>query len=197
MKAKKRKAPTAATVRASNEIPYQVISISKVTRVAGKTQRRSRRYQVPEVLRFQNNSKFWWARLPFNGLGRSSGWRVPRTGGYFGGCKTGHELALVYLKSLRDHGDRFGGMLQHIVLGMSESCAQARSDDERDAIKGQCVGFFTLIEACLASGAKECGAFLDKVDVLKCVRMANAGLVWDKLVDGADAEGLKELEAQI
>lgn len=87
-------------------------------------------------------------RLPFVGKrGQFSDvcadfWAVPATGGYRGGCATGSAFAHLYLMYLRDHPNEEAA-LQNIALDM-----------QRNATRGQMVGFFSTLAPALQQGAQ-------------------------------------------
>lgn len=128
-----------------------------------------------QILKMNNRRKHPVRRLPFwgdkEGLRFKSFWVVPETGGYGGGCKTGEALACVYIKHIKEHGS-FGGLLQHIVLGM------AGMEDIRggDALKGQIVGFFTTIEGFLNTANKHINYKVFDIDYKELLKQANDGL---------------------
>ena len=124
-------------------------------------------------LAYHNKRKHASNRLPFAGPG---GWDVPNTGGYTGGCDTGSALAVMYLKHLRQNGAAPCGSLQHIVLGMIEN---AHGSPETLSLRGQVVGFFSLLDAWLAEAAKICGSNLDEVTPKELLKLANDGLNFD------------------
>src|SRR5262245_58369253 len=72
-------------------------------------------------------------------------WALPATGGYVGGCQSGGAAFKAFLKFLKGR-EPDGGTLPSIVLDMAARLAQAGSDDEREAIRGQIVGFCLQIE---------------------------------------------------
>ncbi len=130
-------------------------------------------------LAFNNRKKLALHKLPFvgrrNGPGKFSisFWDVPRAGGYFGGCKTGKALALIYLQHLKENGSGTGGMLQHITFDMLDGC-----DD--DARSGQVVGFFTHLESWLSGAVKHLEGGLDEMPEKQLLQAANDGLAFDE-----------------
>ena len=132
-------------------------------------------------LRFNNRKAVPIHRLPF--VGREpervgySFWRVPKTGGYFGGYETGEALATIYLKHLRDHGDLNNTHLQSIVFDMF-GCEDSE-DDGSSSRKGQAAGFLHTLGAWLTASAKQLGCNLDSAANTKLVQRANSGLRFD------------------
>lgn len=82
-------------------------------------------------------------------------WALPTCRSYGDGCAAGHAAAVAYLKFLAHNGcpNQFGGLLQHLVLGLFARLSSATSEEERDGLHGQVVGFFTHIEGYAAEGA--------------------------------------------
>lgn len=138
---------------------------------------------VANKIKFKPRKKLPAHRLPFVGPepGRSqlSFWAVPKSGGYGGGCDTGAALAKIYLKHLREHGRAAsaGGFLQNIVLDMVDS--EHGESPEQDALRGQVVGFFSVLEAWIEGAAHYLGGSLDQVDGKALLDMANRGLSTD------------------
>lgn len=120
-------------------------------------------------------------RLPFVGRTHAkaalSFWLVPKTGGYFGGHQTGSALAHIYMKHLKEHGRGFGGTLQSVVLDMF-GCEQNVSA-EQNALRGQAVGFLSVLEPWIEAAVTNLGSGLDKLDVKQLLNEANAGLNFD------------------
>jgi len=86
--------------------------------------------------------------LPFLGLGCK--WSLPATGGYIGGNKAGEAAAWMYMHYLQQDRSRLsGGFLQLIALSFEERLTAATSDDERGALRGQAVGFFSALGSVL------------------------------------------------
>jgi hypothetical protein len=134
------------------------------------------------TLKFHNRKKLPLHHLPF--IDRAPGkvglsfWAVPKTGGYFGGCKTGESLARLYLKHLKEHGVGFaGGNLQTIVLDMFD--IDNGISPEQDALRGQAVGFFIELERWLVGATKYLDGGLDQHDKKALLKEANAGLSFD------------------
>lgn len=118
-------------------------------------------------------------RLPFVGKAKNaigvSFWAVPKTGDYRGGCQTGEALARIYLKHLKEHSSEAGPTsLQRIVLDMFD-CAHSDSP-EVVALRGQAVGFFSVLEPWLAAAAKHLDGGLDEHDSKSLLKAANTGL---------------------
>lgn len=133
-------------------------------------------------LRFHKNRRSVWARLPFvDRQEAKSGycsWAIPRHGGYFGGCEAGKALAMIYLKHLRENGRGLGGDLQYVVLDMCNLGFSTRKlTEQENALKGQIVGFFCLLEDWLAAAVKLGGQNLDKVENAKLLKQANQWLL--------------------
>lgn len=137
-------------------------------------------------LRFHKKRSSVWGRLPFVDRQKTKAgycsWAVPRHGGYFGGCEAGKALAMIYLKHLRENGRGLGGNLQSVVLDMCNLGFSTRKlTEQEDALKGQIVGFFCLLEDWLAAAVKHGGQNLDKVENTKLLKQANHWLsVQDK-----------------
>lgn len=132
-------------------------------------------------LRFHKRKKLPVHRLPFVGpvpgkVGFSF-WRVPKTGGYEGGCRTGEALAYIYLKHLREHGSGVGWHLRKITLDMCD--CKGVSGEEADATHGQIVGFFGALDEWLEVAMKHLGSQLDSLDNAALLKQANAGLSFD------------------
>lgn len=89
--------------------------------------------------------------LPFFGIGVT--WTMPATGGYDGGCTAGKAAAEIYLREyLRPISLARGGhipTLQKVALGIAERTASATTEDERESLRGQAVGFFSHLDGCL------------------------------------------------
>ena len=142
--------------------------------------------QKPAIqsLSFKNRKKIPTHRLPFVGevhgkIGLSF-WIVPKTGGYRGGCQTGEALARIYIKHLKDHSNDSGlTSLQKIALDMF-GCELADSP-EQDALRGQVIGFFSVLDVWLAGAAKHLHGGLDEHDNKALLKAANTGL---NLADG-------------
>lgn len=118
-------------------------------------------------------------RLPFvgkekNAIGASF-WAVPKTGGYRGGCQTGEALALIYLKHLKEHACETGlTSLQRIALDMFD--CEFSDSPELSALRGQAVGFFSVLEQWITAAAKHLDGGLDKHDSKALLKVANTGL---------------------
>ncbi|MET4161945.1 hypothetical protein ABIE61_001794 [Marinobacterium sp. MBR-111] len=134
------------------------------------------------ILKFNNRKQLPIHRLPFvgpaaDGVGLSF-WKVPKTGGYTGGCMTGTALGRIYLKNLREHGAIRGGALAHIVTGMLEQ--HSLKPTEMGSLHGQIVGFMEALEPWLAIGARNAGASLDTLRHADLLAEANNGLNLDE-----------------
>lgn len=134
------------------------------------------------ALKFHNSREIPVHRLPFvgpvQGMPGFSFWAVPKTGGYIGGCRTGEALAALFLQHLRKNGGDPGASLQHIVLDMLDL---ERSDCPEDqALRGQVVGFFSVLEGWLAGATKHFGHNLELADPQILLDRANAGLELDE-----------------
>lgn len=140
--------------------------------------------QKPAIqsLSFKNRRKLPAHRLPFVGevhgkIGLSF-WTVPKAGGYRGGCQTGEALAHIYLKHLKDHESDSGlGSLQRIALDMF-GC-ELEDSPEQAALRGQAVGFFSVLDAWLTGAAKHLCGGLDEYDNKTLLKVANTGLTLD------------------
>lgn len=132
-------------------------------------------------IRFNNRYKYPTKRLPFTRKNQDKPgpfyWNVPQSGGYFGGCTTGQNLALIYLKHLREHGSSSYGCLQNIALDMFDY--ERDPSDTEDSLRGQVVGFFSTLDTWLNSAAKHNSDILDNLDSKKLLKTANAGLNFD------------------
>jgi len=129
-------------------------------------------------LTFHNHRKVVWTRLPFvnnnTSKGRYSFWAVPKKGGYFGGCNAGRAFGAIYLKYLQDHGLGLGGNLQAIVFDMFEFNSVISEDNkDKNALKGQVVGFFSYLEEYLANSVANDSQYLSRIDSLKLLKEAN------------------------
>lgn len=132
-------------------------------------------------IRFNNRCKHPIKRLPFfrkltTDPARAY-WDVPQFGGYFGGCTTGQNLALIYLKHLKEHGYSSFGCLQHIALSMFEH--ERTSTEEGESFRGQVVGFFSALDEWLNVAAIQNGEALDNLDSNKLLKTANQGINFD------------------
>ncbi len=133
------------------------------------------------VISFHNRRKLPVHRLPFFGKNQDedtySFWHIPKSGGYAGGCETGSALAVIYLKYLRAHGAVAGGSLQHIVLDMFDGVPG--DDEEISSLRGQVVGFFSVLDKWLAGSARVLGGRLDSDENADLLKQANDGLNYD------------------
>jgi len=137
------------------------------------------------ILKLNNDKALPFHRLPFvgpaaDGVGLSF-WKVPKTGGYTGGCTTGTALARLYLKHLREHGAEDGGSLQGIVLDMIGQGFPNENDAEQNALRGQVVGFFSELDPFIAAAARNAGAPLDTLRHDDLLAEANNGLNLDEV----------------
>lgn len=135
--------------------------------------------KVIKPLQFKIGKSIPIHRLPFVGKAKNaigvSFWAVPKTGGYRGGCQTGEALARIYLKHLKEHTSETGlPSLQRIALDMFD-CALSESP-EACALRGQAVGFFSVLEPWLAGAAKHLDGGLDEHDSKALLKAANTGL---------------------
>ena len=109
-----------------------------------------------------------------SGIGASF-WVVPKTGDYRGGCQTGEALALIYLKHLKEHTSETGlTSLQRIALDMFD--CELSDSPEMTALRGQAVGFFSVLEQWLIGAAKHLDGGLDAHDNKALIEAANTGL---------------------
>lgn len=134
-------------------------------------------------IRFKYKKKLPLHRLPFVGKEHKekrtiSFWDVPKTGGYGGGCKTGKNLALIYLKHIRQHGGASGGYLQSVVLDMLGEDSRSMTPED-SALRGQVVGFFSTLDQVLDETSRFMGG-LDKMENPWLLEQANLGLSFDE-----------------
>lgn len=132
-----------------------------------------------QKLQFNNRKSLPIHRLPFVGKAKSgigaSFWAVPKTGDYRGGCQTGEALALIYLKHLKEHTSETGlTSLQRIALDMFD--CELSDSPEMTALRGQAVGFFSVLEQWLIGAAKHLDDGLDAHDNKALIEAANTGL---------------------
>jgi len=135
--------------------------------------------QAIKPLQFKIGKSIPVHRLPFIGKSTNaigvSFWAVPKTGGYRGGCQTGEALALIYLKHLKEHSCEAGvTSLQRIALDMFD--CELSDSPEMSALRGQAVGFFSVLEPWLAGAAKHLDGGLDEHDSKALLKAANTGL---------------------
>ncbi|MBT00610.1 MAG: hypothetical protein CMI01_18355 [Oceanospirillaceae bacterium] len=153
------------------------------------------RYQAVSKLRFHNRKKNPFHRLPFvdavSGCPGLSSWAVPRTGGYFGGCEVGKNLARIYLKYLRENGYPPGGKLSLIVRDMFQIRGSGNTEDK--ALTGQVVGFFGELERWLAAAAQHGGDGLEDIDPKQLLAMVNRALNFN---DALLASSLRKSEEE-
>ncbi|ABC29659.1 hypothetical protein HCH_02884 [Hahella chejuensis KCTC 2396] len=146
------------------------------------------------ALKFKPREKFPVRRLPYVGFAkRRSGlcyWNVPPSGGYFGGQETGEALARIYLKHVNDQGRDYGGHLQHVVLDMF-GCDRDGTP-ERDALRGQVVGFFCELEKFLAAAMKAVDVGVSDEDAQALLKRANDFLHFDEAAYMASLHKLDE-----
>ena len=97
----------------------------------------------PHTLSYHRSEKLPLHRLPFVGQkpDHLSFWCVPPIGGYGGGCETGAAMAWACLRYLTTDRTDYGGVLQHIVLDMFDAYQHATTDEQRQTVRGQIVGF--------------------------------------------------------
>lgn len=132
-----------------------------------------------QKLQFNNRKSLPIHRLPFVGKAKSgigaSFWAVPKTGDYRGGCQAGEALALIYLKHLKEHTSETGlTSLQRIALDMFD--CELSDSPEMTALRGQAVGFFSVLEQWLIGAAKHLDGGLDGHDSKSLLKAANTGL---------------------
>lgn len=134
------------------------------------------------ALKFHKSKNIPVHQLPFvervPGRPGLSFWAVPPTGGYCGGCETGKALANLYLKHLRAHGASPGGSLQSVVLDMMDQ--ESDESPEAASLRGQIVGFFSVLDHWLEGSAKLLGQNLDRLDERALLATANAGVDLDE-----------------
>lgn len=68
---------------------------------------------------------------------------------YQDGCAHGNTAAAVYLQYLKGEDTFSGGTLQHMAFEYCRRLGHATMDEERDAIRGQMVGFFSTLDGWL------------------------------------------------
>jgi len=154
-------------------------------------------------LQFHGRRKIKVHQLPFvnrvkdsQGERRVSFWDVPATGGYDGGLQTGRAMAMILLKRIREDGPaEFKCALRWIVLEMMGQKAmgnaaqgvvyhdprmQGEKLHEDESLRGQIVGFMSVVEDWISSSASclstEFGKWLDDVKIDDLVRRANNGI---------------------
>jgi hypothetical protein len=117
-------------------------------------------------------------RLPFVGSYKSdiSFWNIPATGGYGGGYETGAAMATAYLRHLKMNPEFQGGLLQHIVLDMCQAYKHGLTAAEEESLRGQIVGFCSVICATVQNTAPLFKYELNAVEETQLLKRANAGL---------------------
>lgn len=89
---------------------------------------------------------FW--DLPFvsnDANPRHKHWNLPAAGGYCGGNWAGEAAAQAYLVHMQNGEGSGYGTLQLIALAFADRMSNAESEDERDSLRGQIVGFFATV----------------------------------------------------
>lgn len=132
-------------------------------------------------LRSKPQAKSAWDRLPFAGKDHSrhfSSWDVPMTGGYFGGIEVGKIVARMYFKYLRDEQAnpfKFGAIhLQGILTSLDAKVPV--TDEEKESLKGQRVGFMSEVGHWLEEAVLRLGSCLDAIPERSFVQDANEHL---------------------
>ncbi len=142
----------------------------------------------PHALAFHNEKPILVHRLPFVGNEHTedksfSFWNVPAKGGYSGGCETGESIAGMYLKYIRDSSDSESGMyLQWMILAWMERLASGGiqyESPEYTALKGQMVGFMSVISRRVVASARRLGSDLDNISYESLLDRANGGFKFD------------------
>lgn len=135
-------------------------------------------------LRTKPRAKLQMHQLPFVGRdhvkpdhGGFSFWDVPLTGGYFGGNETGSAIGNMFLVHLRQSKNADNSCALHLA-GILNSLRERvpTTKEEADTLKGQAVGFGSVIGQWLMAAVEHLGHNLDKVDHDKLLYAANAGL---------------------
>ena len=139
------------------------------------------------TLRFRDEAQEPLHRLPF--IGRRHGevkfWDVPCTGGYVGGNLTGEALARIFLDTLRQQPDAAtpGAWLGWIAMGwmhhtfdMAGVKPDLHPDHPFSTLRGQVVGFASVLSHVLREALKNPDLQLPAFDPEACLRQANDGL---------------------
>lgn len=158
------------------------------TRAAGEF--RPAAEQTAPRLAFHPRRRHAFRQLPFIDELGLSGWQVPATGGFSGGCRTGEALAVMFIKHLRDHGGKGDLPLEllSVVRGMADRYEQeggramcnrrlSQRSEGWNTLNGQMVGFFGEIGRLLVLASRQMGASLDGISNEALLAQANAGLV--------------------
>lgn len=142
--------------------------------------------KVRVKLRAKNRAKLHMHQLPFVGRdhvahedGSFCFWDTPLTGGHFGGCETGRNLAYFYLSHLRhqqsdDATDNQMLNLSRIIIEMIKRVPG--NEEELKSLTGQAVGFFSALDEWLVAAVRHFGGKIDEFDHAALLRDANAGL---------------------
>lgn len=146
--------------------------------------------QTAPRLAFHTRRRHAFRQLPFIDYLGLSGWQVPATGGFTGGCRTGEALAVMFIKHLRDHGgkDDLPLELLAVVRGMVDRCEQeggramcdrrlSQRSDGWNTLNGQMYGFLGEIGRWLVAASRHLGVALDNIDNRSLLAKANAGLI--------------------
>lgn len=146
--------------------------------------------QTAPPLAFHSRRRRAFNQLPFIDAPGLSGWQVPATGGFTGGCRTGEALAVMFLKHLREHGgkDRQPLELLAVVRGMVDRYEQeggramrdrrlSQRSDGWNTLNGQMYGFLGEIGRWLVAASQHLGGALDNIDNQSLLAKANAGLI--------------------
>jgi len=107
---------------------------------------------------YHNEHPSPFRRLPFTGegFGNDGVWALPAAGGYMDGCSAGEVAADAFLKFLsKDKKDCNG--LQDFMFAMADRLALVRPA-EKDALRGQIVGFSTRSENTRGRAPSNAGA---------------------------------------
>jgi hypothetical protein len=148
--------------------------------------------------------------LPFVGDPQSSHapyWTLPASGGYCAGYETGRDMALAFLKFLRqgDHSAGYVFYLSRIALSFF-----SRIDDQGglgalnagqytvqlDSLRGQFFGFFNELGAWLGTACRDDAQHLDTLNFCELCKRAAAALENTSLPDedGPEEVWLTEID---
>lgn len=132
-------------------------------------------------LSFNSDVKHPSHALPFVNSPPSQGgvsfWAVPQTGGPVGGAQAGRAMATLYLKHLKEHSLDDGGTLPSIVRSMLENTHGVSSCPP--ALRGQIVGFFSVIDHWLHAAVSQLNTGLNALSDHDLLAEANSGLAFD------------------
>lgn len=144
--------------------------------------------KVKVRLRAKPRAKLDMHQLPFVGRdhvvhddGCVCFWDVPLTGGYFGGTETGSAIACMYLAHIRRqmNGDKtYTLSLASILCALTQRVT--KNPDEADSLRGQVVGFGSVIGRWLTAAVEQLGGNLEAAELKKLLGNANDGLDRDR-----------------